>query len=76
MATIVVEGAIVLREFEDAYTTLVTYKQRCDSCGYLPARLPIFVSILPDGAVVSGAHHAESFDCPLCEKRQVVKLQG
>jgi two-component system, response regulator len=71
-----VEGAVIIREYEDAYTTLITYKQRCDGCGYLPARLPISVSMLPNGAVAYGTHHAESFDCPVCEKRQVVKLRG
>lgn len=71
-----VEGAVIIRKYEDAYTTLITYKQRCDGCGYLPARLPNSVTILPNGAVAHGAHHAESFDCPLCENRQPVKLQG
>lgn len=66
-----VEGAVIIRKYEEAYTTLITYRQRCDSCGYLPARLPISITILPNGA-----HHAESFDCPFCENRQPVKLQG
>ena len=73
---IATEGALIIRQYEGPYVNLVTYRQRCDNCGYLPARLPISVKVLPDGAVCQGACHEESFVCPFCENHQAVKLGG
>jgi hypothetical protein len=70
------EGALIIRQYEGPYINLVTYRQRCDNCRYLPARLPISVTLLPAGAVCHGTCHEDSFVCPFCENRQAVKLRG
>jgi hypothetical protein len=55
---------------------VVTYRRRCDACGYVPLVTPITVSILPGGTVAHGTHHAESFVCSFCENLQRVQVQG
>jgi hypothetical protein len=71
---IATEGALIVRQYEGLYMNLVTYRQRCGNCGYLPSKLPISVKVLPDGVVCLGSGHEESFVCPFCENRQAVKL--
>ena len=69
-------GAEILRVYEGPYTNQVTYRQRCDTCGYLPPNPPITVSILPYGTVAHGTYHAQSFVCIFCGHRQTVEIQG
>ena len=73
---VAISGATIVREHEGAYTNLVTYKRRCDACGYVPPGAPITVSILPYGTVSHGVYHAGSFVCPFCGNRQAVELEG
>jgi hypothetical protein len=73
---IAVKGAEIVRIYEGPYTNQVTYRQRCDSCGYVPPNPPITVSILPYGNVAYGAYHAASFVCSFCGHRQTVEIQG
>jgi len=73
---VAVSGAVILEEHEGAYTNQVTYKQRCDNCGYVSPKFPITISILPGGTVAHGAHHAESFVCSFCGNHQMVEIQG
>ena len=32
---VAMRGAVIVSEYEDPYTNMVTYKQRCDNCGYV-----------------------------------------
>jgi len=73
---VAIRGAVILREHEGAYTNQVTYKQRCDNCGYVSPRFPITISLLPGETVAHGTYHAESFVCPFCGNRQIVEIQG
>lgn len=73
---IAISGAVIIEDHEGAYTNVITYKQRCDSCGFSPPIPPISVSILPGGNVAHGVYHKESFVCPFCGNHQVVELQG
>ena len=73
---VAVRGAEILRVYEGPYATQVTYRQRCDTCGYVPPNPPITVSILPYSTVAHGTYHAESFACPFCGNRQTVEIQG
>ncbi len=73
---IAIEGATIISEYEGPYANVVTYRRRCDACGYVPPVAPITVSILPGGTVAHGTHHAESFVCPFCENLQRVQVQG
>ena len=69
-------GAEILRVYEGPYTNQVTYRQRCDTCGYLPPNPPITVSILPYSTEAYGTYHADSFICSFCGNRQMVEIQG
>ncbi len=71
-----IRGATIISEYEGSHMTLVTYRRRCDACGYIPPSPPISVSISPGSTVTHGTYHAESFVCPFCEKRQIVEIQG
>ncbi len=73
---VAIEGAEIVREHEGPYTNQITYRQRCDSCGYVPPKPPITVSCLPHGTVMHGPYHVESFVCPFCGNCQEVKIQG
>jgi hypothetical protein len=44
---IAIEGAVIVKEHEGAYTSKIVYKRRCENCGYLPPQPPISVSCLP-----------------------------
>ena len=73
---VAIRGAVIVREYKGAYTNLVTYKRRCDACGYVPSVPPIIVSILPYGTGSHGVYHARSFVCPFCGNLQAVELEG
>ena len=75
MAT-AINGAVIVREWEGAYTNTVVYRQRCDNCGRLAPNLPITVRCLPYQTVMHGGYHAESFVCSFCGNHQVVKIEG
>jgi len=74
--TLAISGAIIVSEYEGSYMTQLTYRRRCDACGYVPPSPPISVLISPGSNVVHGTYHAERFVCPFCENRQVVEIQG
>jgi hypothetical protein len=73
---IAISGATIISEYEGPYTNLVTYRRRCDACGYVPPGSPISVSIVSGSTVAYGTYHTQSFVCPFCENRQVVEIQG
>jgi hypothetical protein len=73
---ITTRGAIILSEYEGAYTCGAIYKRRCEGCGYTPPARRICVSLPLGGTVAYGTYHKKSFVCPFCESRQVVQLQG
>lgn len=76
MAAIAIEGAVIVKEYEGAYTTKIVYKRRCDNCGYVAPTPPIVVSALPYGTEMYGIYHTENFVCLFCGNRQAVKIQG
>lgn len=71
-----IRGAQIVRVYEGPFVNVITYRRRCDNCGYVPPGPPISVSILPYGTAAHGTYHTASFVCPFCENRQVVELQG
>ena len=73
---VAVEGAVILREYKGPYTNQITYRERCDNCGYFVPKPPISVSCLPYGTVMYGCYHRGSFVCPFCGNRQAVTIQG
>jgi hypothetical protein len=73
---VAVRGAVIVREYEGAYTNTVVYKRRCDTCGYVSPGGPITVSCLPYDTRMHGCYHTESFVCSFCGNRQVVEIQG
>ncbi len=75
MAT-AISGAVIVGEWEGAYTNTVMYRQRCDNCGRRAPKLPISVRCLPYQTVMHGCYHEESFVCSFCGNRQAVRIQG
>ena len=73
---VAIRGAEIVKDYEGSHTSLVTYRKRCDICGYVSPEPPIAVSVLLNSTEVYGAYHAESFVCPFCENHQVVEIQG
>ncbi len=73
---VALSGAMIIREWEGAYTNTVVYRQRCDTCGRLAPKIPISVQCLPYQTVMHGCYHEESFVCSFCGKRQAVRIQG
>ena len=73
---VTIRGAEIVTEYEGPYANLVTYRQRCDICGYVAPGPPISASILPNSTEAYGIYHAESFVCPFCENHQAVEIQG
>jgi hypothetical protein len=73
---VALSGAMIIREWEGAYTNTVVYRQRCDTCGRLPPTPPISVQCLPYQTEMHGCYHEESFVCSFCGKRQAVRIQG
>ena len=67
----VVEGASLVGEFQGAYANVITYKQRCDACGYLAPRNSFAFSMLPSEA----SYDIEGFVCPGCAKYQAVRIR-
>ena len=76
-AAVAIRGAEIVRQYEEGpYTTQVTYRRRCDNCGYVPPTPPITISIVPYSTEAHGAYHTESFVCSFCGHRQIVEIQG
>ena len=73
---VAISGAVIVNEWQGAYTNTVVYKQRCDVCGRLAPNHPISVSCLPYQGVVHGCYHKESFVCTFCSNRQAVLIEG
>ena len=76
LVAVAIEGALIVREYQGAYTNNIVYRRRCENCGYLAPSAPISVSCLPYETLMYGCYHAESFVCSFCGKRQAVKIQG
>jgi hypothetical protein len=75
MAT-VISGVRIIRDWEGAYTNHVLYRQCCDNCSYFSPHPPICVRMLAGQTAAYGTYHLESFVCPFCGNRQVVRLEG
>ena len=73
---VAIAGAVIVREHEGPYKNQVTYKRRCEACGYIASYPPITVSCLPYQTVMHGCYHQESFVCSFCGNRQEVKIEG
>ena len=67
----VIEGASLVREYQGAYTNVLTYKERCDACGYLAPKDSLAFSMLPSEA----SYYTEGFLCPGCAKYQAVRIR-
>ncbi len=67
----VIEGANLVREFRGAYANVLTYKQRCDTCGYLAQKDSIAVSMLGDDT----SYDTKGFVCPGCANNQAVRIR-
>ncbi len=69
----VIEGASLVEEFRGAYTNVLTYKQRCDACGYLARKNYIAFSF---STLEHDAYYdTEGFVCPDCAKYQAVRIR-
>ena len=61
----IVEGASIVREYHGIYTNVLTYKRRCDACGYLAPTNYTIVSLLAQDAFYKyDSYEAEGFSCP------------
>ena len=66
---VIIEDAPIVRELQGAYANVITYKERCDACGYLAPKNSFAFSMLPSEA----SYDLEGFVCPGCAKYQVVR---
>ncbi len=73
---VAISGAVIVSEYEGPYTNMVTYKQRCDNCGYVSPKPPISIRTLPYETVAHGIYHKGNFVCAFCRNRQMVEIQG
>ena len=73
---VAISGAVIVREWQGAYTNTVIYRQRCDNCGRRAPKPPISVRCLPYQTVMHGCYHEESFVCSFCGKHQAVRIEG
>ncbi len=73
---IAIKGAHIVREYEGPYTNQITYRRRCDTCGYYRASPLITVRCVPYETVVDGRGHAKSYICSFCGFRQEVQIEG
>ena len=72
----IVEGASIVREYHGVYTNVLTYKRRCDSCGYLaPTNSTIVALLAQDASYDDASYEAEGFLCPDCATYQAVRIQ-
>jgi hypothetical protein len=72
-----VSGAVIIDDWEGTHTNHVLYRQRCDKCRYFSPYAPFWSTRLLAGRPgVYGTYHLESFVCPFCGNRQVVRLEG
>ena len=73
---VALSGAMIIREWEGAYTNTIVYRQRCDNCGRLAPKHPISVQCLSYQTVMHGCYHEESFVCPFCGNPRAVRIEG
>ena len=72
-----VSGAVIIEDREGEHINHVCYRQRCDNCKrFSPYALFRSTQLLAGRPGVYGYYHLESFVCPFCGNRQVVKLEG
>jgi hypothetical protein len=67
---VVDDGASIVREYQGLCANVLTYKQRCDACGYLASRNSVAVSMLPHDT-----YETEGFLCPCCNTYQAVRIR-
>jgi len=71
----IIEGASIVREYHGVYTDVITYKRRCDGCGYLAPTNSTSVSLLSQAAAdADDSYEAEGFWCPDCTTYQAVRI--
>ena len=71
-----VEGASIVGTYYGAYANVLTYKRRCNTCGYLAPTNSIIVSMLPRDVSYEGvSYEAEGFSCPDCATYQAVSIR-
>ena len=77
MAT-AISGAKIIRESEGTHgMNHVLYSRHCDNCRCFFPYPPISVRMVTGQRPgVYGTYHLESFVCPFCGSRQVVRLEG
>lgn len=46
----IIESARIVRELQGAYANVITYKERCDACGYIAPKNSFAFSMLPSEA--------------------------
>ena len=45
---VAIQGAVLVREYQQAYTDNIVYRRRCDNCGYLaPTSAICVLSLAP-----------------------------
>jgi hypothetical protein len=76
LVAVAIEGAVIIKEYQGAYTNKIIYRRRCDNCGYIAPSAPISVSCLPYDNQMYGYYHRERFVCSFCGNHQTVKIQG
>ncbi len=67
----VLEGASLVREYQGAYANVLSYKQRCEACGYLAPNESHAFSMLPSEA----SYDIEGFVCPSCAQAVRIRLE-
>ena len=73
-ATVVDEGARIVREYLGHKANVLVYKRRCDSCGYLAPRTSFAVAMLSYDEEAS-SYETEGFSCPRCANHQAVRIR-
>ena len=75
MAAAIIEGASIVREYHGVYIDVITYKRRCDPCGYLAPTNSTIVSLLfQDATDADDSYEAKAFWCPDCTTYQTVRI--
>jgi len=75
-----VKGAIPVKEYHATYAHVLTYKRRCDTCGYLAPTNSTVVALLSQEENASYEdedifYEAEGFLCPECTTYQAVSIR-
>jgi hypothetical protein len=73
---VAIKSAQIVREYEGPYTNQITYRRRCDTCGYYRAIPLITVRCLLYETVVHGCGHGKTYICSFCGFRQEVQIEG